>query len=68
MALSNLLNMPVKILNMRHIGHRNIKDTQLVKVFTVLGYDIYIPQSYCLPMTIYQICAGETFVDKDFNT
>lgn len=39
---------------MRHIGHRNIKDTQLVKVLTVLGYDIYIPQSYCLPTAIYQ--------------
>ena len=39
---------------MRHIGHRNIKETQLVKVFTVLGYDIYIPQIYCTPTAIYK--------------
>ena len=39
---------------MRHIGHRNIKETQLVKVFTVLGYDIYIPQIYCIPTAIYK--------------
>lgn len=39
---------------MRHIGHKGINDTQLVKVFTILGYDIYVPQTYCHPMAIFQ--------------
>lgn len=39
---------------MRYLGCKNIKDTQLVKVSTILGYDIYVPQSYCMPKVIYQ--------------
>lgn len=39
---------------MKYIGYRNIKDAQLTKVFKVLGYDIYIPKSFCHPVAIFQ--------------
>ena len=34
---------------MRHIGHRKVSEETLIKVFTILGYDIYIPSGYNNP-------------------
>lgn len=39
---------------MKYLGHRNIKDATLRKVFTILGYDIYIPLAYDNPISRFQ--------------
>ena len=37
---------------MEYIGHRNIKDINPIKVFTILGYSIFIPDSFNNPLFI----------------
>lgn len=34
---------------MKYIGHRKESEQALIKVFNILGYDIYIPSEYCCP-------------------
>ena len=36
---------------MKHIGNRNIKDIHPIKVFTILGYEIFIPDCYYNPIS-----------------
>lgn len=36
---------------MKQIGQRNFNDTPLIKVFTILGYDVYVPNSYYNPLS-----------------